>query len=246
MRTLYGLRISLYTEKARWALDHHELPFHYHEHVPLLGEPLLRLKSKGRPPGTKATVPLLVDGDEAFTTSLAIARHADAIGTGAPLFAPGREEEVERWAARSDRIIEIGRTSLIRGMASSPEAQRENLPDLVPGPLKGALGALVTMGVGYVGSKHAVAHDSAAVAAETRPVLDELRAAVARGPYLATDSFGFADAAIATALGALRPHEAAPLGPATRALLTQPALADEYADLLAWRDEIYRKHRARA
>lgn len=33
------------------------------------------------------------------------------------------------------------------------------------------------------------------------------------------------------------------LGPATRAVWTQPALAAEFADLLAWRDGLYAAHR---
>jgi glutathione S-transferase len=34
-----------------------------------------------------------------------------------------------------------------------------------------------------------------------------------------------------------------PLGPATRAVWTQPELAAEFSDLVAWRDRLYERHR---
>jgi glutathione S-transferase len=34
------------------------------------------------------------------------------------------------------------------------------------------------------------------------------------------------------------------LGPATRAVWTNPKLAEDYADLLAWRDRLYADHRS--
>jgi hypothetical protein len=36
------------------------------------------------------------------------------------------------------------------------------------------------------------------------------------------------------------------MGGATRACFTQPALAEEFSDLLAWRDACYEAHRRRA
>ena len=47
-RTLYGLSLSPWTERARWALDHHGVAYDYHEHVPMLGEVLLRMKARTR------------------------------------------------------------------------------------------------------------------------------------------------------------------------------------------------------
>ena len=35
------------------------------------------------------------------------------------------------------------------------------------------------------------------------------------------------------------------LGPATRGVWTQPALAAEFSDLIAWRDELYARQRRR-
>jgi glutathione S-transferase len=35
------------------------------------------------------------------------------------------------------------------------------------------------------------------------------------------------------------------LGPATRQVWSQPELAAEFADLIAWRDTLYERHRAK-
>ena len=53
----------------------------------------------------------------------------------------------------------------------------------------------------------------------------------------------FADVAIAASLQALVPRARAPFGPGTRAVWENPALAREYEDLVAWRDDVYAKHR---
>ena len=243
MRTLYGLTISLFTEKALFALDHHVIPYQFHEHVPLIGELFLRLKSKGRATGTKATVPLLVDGDESLTSSIAIAQYADRIGSGAKLFSAEHDEAIAHFAALSDQIIEMGRTRLVHGMRGNHEAQLENTPAWVPGPLRGAFAPSVALATSFIASKHKVTSDSGEVIARARPALEEVRAALAKGPYLVGDSFSFADIAIASALGVVKPHANMPVGPATRVILTQETLVDELADLLSWRDEVYRQHR---
>jgi glutathione S-transferase len=103
MRTLYGLSQSPWTEKARWALDHHSVAYRYHEHVPVLGELLLRAKARSRPRGTKASVPLLTDGDAVLCSSLAIARHAESIGRGDPLASADRTGHPRDLAERRPR-----------------------------------------------------------------------------------------------------------------------------------------------
>jgi glutathione S-transferase len=41
----------------------------------------------------------------------------------------------------------------------------------------------------------------------------------------------------------VKPHARATVGPRTREAWTQPELAREFADVLAWRDAVYAKHR---
>jgi glutathione S-transferase len=245
MRTLYGLSQSPWTEKARWALEHHAIAYRYHEHVPVLGELLLRLKARSRPAGTKASVPLLVDAEKVLPSSLAIARHADGVGSAEPLFPKGKESEVERWAEVSDRIIAAGRVRVLAGLRKNRDAQREALPPFVPGPLRSAFTPVSLTAAIFLGSKYDVPREvGPATDAILRSAFDEVRRALGeprRGTLL--EEFTFADVAIAASLQALMPRARAPFGPGTRATWEHPVLAREYEDLLAWRDEVYAKHR---
>lgn len=101
----------------------------------------------------------------------------------------------------------------------------------------------VAMGTSFLASKHRVDEDLDAVASKARIGLEEARAALAKGPYLTGSSFGFADIAMASALGVITPLPNCPFGPATRAMLTYQPLADEFHDLMKWRDEVYEQHR---
>lgn len=245
MRTLYGLQQSPWTEKARWALDHHTIAYRYHEHVPVLGEVFLRMKARSRPPGTKASVPLLADGGRAFCSSLEIARHAETIGRGDPLFPKESADVITKWADASDEIIGAGRVWVLAGLGESREAQREALPSFIPGPLRSVMTPVAKTASWFLGSKYDVPRSADSLAAEAdkvRPVLDEVRAALKGKKYLAGD-LSFADVAVASSLQALRPRARAPIGPATRAIWSNEALARDYSDLLEWRDAIYAKHR---
>src|SRR5258706_291036 len=110
-RTLVMLPVSPWSERARWVLDHHALPYRTMIHVPFLGELRLRrlVGERGRP----ATVPVLLDGNERLTQSWDIARHADRIGAGAKLFPPGRDDDVRRWNTLADQSAAAGRALVL-------------------------------------------------------------------------------------------------------------------------------------
>lgn len=239
MRTLYGLSQSPWTHRARWALEHHGITYRYHEHLPMLGEPLLRRKAGVK----KATVPLLSDGDRAIMGSFAIARHAEASGRGAPLFPRDRDDEIERYDAVAERISNVGRAWVMKRLSESRAAQREALPSFMPAVVRSALAPSAAMAVSFLVKKHGVPTDvDVEIRQVMRPALEELRGALSDKPYL-LGSFTYADVTVACALGALRPHDSTPIGPATREVWTNEALASEFDDLLMWRDAVYRKHR---
>ena len=74
MSDLYGIAYSPWTMKARWALDHHKIPYRYREHLILFGMPELRWRLKK--PFGDITVPLLVNGGgNSVMDSFEIARH---------------------------------------------------------------------------------------------------------------------------------------------------------------------------
>lgn len=244
-RTLFGLRVSPWTERARWALDHHKMAYAYHEHVPMLGEVLLRRKART----SKASVPLLSDGDDVVMGSLEIAKHAERERGGAPLFPAGKDDEVDHWADVAERITKAGRDRLLCRMVASRKAQAESLPSFVPGGLRGALAPTAGMAIRFLARKYGSGSDLAAAetrAEETiRPLLEEIREAIKDGGYvLSKDCFTFADVAVASSLQVLRPRTEMTLGPATREAWTNEKLADEYEDLVAWRDTVYAKHRS--
>ncbi len=240
-RTLYGLMQSPWTERARWALDHHGVTYAYHEHVPMLGEVLLRRKART----SKASVPLLADGDDVVMGSFEIAKHAEKIGRGAPLFPRDKDAEVAHWADVAERMTRAGRVWLFSRFGKRKAAQAEALPSFVPGGLRGAFAPSAGMAIRFLAKKYDVSENAEAEVEHTlRPLLLDLRAAIGKGTYLlAPSSFSFADVAMASTLHVVRPRERLQLGPAMREAWTNEALAEEFGDLLTWRDAIYAKHR---
>lgn len=244
-RRLYAESFAPWCEKARWALDHHEVPYRVVEHVPLIGEPALRLAAR-RPFG-HVTVPLLVDGPDVVMGSFDIAVRAERDGRGAPLFPRGREDEIAAWNERSEAVMIAGRAMLLARMRDSPDALAEQLPPFVPDALRPALRGLAAAGVRHLQRKYAIRPgEEARHDAVSREALDALRAALSGGRrYVLGDGFTHADVAMATSLQFVLPVDARyiALGPATRAAWTNPTLAEDYADVLAWRDRLYAEHR---
>ena len=237
---LYAIPYSPWSEKARWALDHHRADYAEVLYQPRLGERSLR-KRTGKP--GKVTVPVLFDGAEAFTDSLDIARHADAVGQGAPLFPPGREDEVVRWNAMADEALAHGRVRATIATRDTPGAWRASLPPPLHRLPAFLHGPIVRYATGYLLGKYPV-EDATIPAAEAR-----IRAACValrgglRGRDTLLDGFSFADIAMAQALQFVRPHASLPVGRSAQPCWTSEDLAAEFADLLAWRDALYARHR---
>jgi glutathione S-transferase len=244
---------SPWSERARWALDHHGLAYRETAYTPMLGEPWLRLRiRKFRGP---VSIPVLFADGEIVRESVEIARWADRAAAAAsgggggapPLFPAGEERAVDAWVRRADALMEAGRVLSVPRVMGDGAARRESLPAAIPGVLRGVLEPMARMGGAYLSRKYAL-HDRDPIAAESaiRAVLGELRAALSGSrTHLVGDGLTFADVAMAAALMFVRPvdHPAVPLGPGLRAAYTSAALAGEYADLLAWRDRLYTTHR---
>lgn len=244
MRTFYGLRYSSWTEKALWALEHHRVSFRYREHTPLIGEPLLRWRT---PKGVHPSVPMMLDEGGAITGSFNVAKRAEALGQGAPLFPPEAAELIARWEETGDRVLHVARSRVLVGMLQNPRAQRESLASAVPGFLLGLLAPSAKLGVRFVARKHRAASDVEAAIRETVvPALEQLRTGLRGRPYLG-DGFTYADINAAAMLQFVRPPDERylPIGPGTREVWTHASLAARYPDLLEWRDGLYAKHRLR-
>lgn len=208
----------------------------------MLGEPVIRLWM--RRPFDKVTVPLLIDGDTRLGDSQAIARWAAERGHGPTLFPAAHDAELTALNALSDRILQAGRGRVTPRLSRSEAACLEALPR----PLRRlgwAGSSMASLGARFVMRKYGTAatSDQDHLAA-MRAGLIEVRAALAGRRYV-FGAFTYAEIALAVALQPVRPvsDDHLRLGPATRAVWTEPELADEFADLLAWRDAIYDAHR---
>jgi glutathione S-transferase len=236
-RTLYGLSQSPWTERARWALDHHGATYQYHEHVPMLGEVFLRAKARVK----KASVPLLVDGDTVVMGSFEIAKHAEAIGRGAALFPRNKDAQVAHFIDIAERISRIARGWVLRRLMASPKALAEALPSFIPGPLRGISAPTTKMALSFLIRKYDATADDDEVNRTLRSIYEDIRAELAGDAYL-LGTFSVADIAIASTIQGLRPRPDS-LPPATAEAWTNEVLAPDFADLLRWRDEVYKKHR---
>jgi glutathione S-transferase len=243
-RTLVSLHVSPWSERAKWALDHHRLRYRVIEHMPVLGE--RRLRRLVGPDKPRATVPVLVAGSEVLTESWDIARYADREGQGEKLVPAEREAEVRAWAAVADETMQAGRALVVAGILRSAAALDEQNPPAVPRWLRPALRPTTRVLTRMFARKYALPFD--ALEGEERKVrsgLDRLRAGLAVGsPYL-LGTFSYADVAMASLLQGVVPvaDRYLRLGPGTREAWTHRPLADDYADLVRWRDALYQEKR---
>lgn len=243
--TLVAISYSPWSERARWALDHHDVSYREQEHLPFLAEPILRLRMR-KLRGT-VSVPVLLTEHGAIEDSWDIARHAEAVGGRASLFSD--LEACRSWTDRSQLAMEAGRARASDATLADPEAQREALPPLIPGALRGA-----STGVTRWAAKKLVRKYGRGDGDAMPTLLADARAALDGGDHLVGASFSFADIALCGALEFVSPyaggargtragHRRYRRGPATRRVWTDEALAREYADLLEWRDRTYANHR---
>lgn len=243
MRTLVGEAPSPWSEKARWALDHHRVPYAYREHYPLIGEPSLRLRAR-RLRGRVST-PMLLTQEGALIDSLRIAQYAERQGRGPALFPAGHEAQVLGWAARSEAALMAARVLYLDRLRHDRAAKLELQPGSFPRPVRRLALPLVDVAISFLRRKYGMP-DSATAAASLARELEALRSALAGGKrYLVGDGFTFADIAMAVTLQFVSPVAGRylVLGPATRAACTHPGLAARYPDLVAWRDGLYARHR---
>lgn len=237
--TLYAASFSPWSEKARWALAVSGVAFQESDFTPLLSEAGLRLATRNfsRP----ISVPTLTGAGEPITDSLRIARWADRNRN--VLFPEPHEEAIEEWNYRCDAALAAGRILATRRVAGSEPARRESLPRPLRGALYPFFAPLTDLGIAHITRKYGFGDATAEAAEQTlRRTFDAGRQAIAAG-HPVGERFTFADIALACSLHFVSPHPSLRMGAATRAAFTQPALADEYADLLAWRERCYERHR---
>jgi glutathione S-transferase len=246
VRRLVSLHVSPWSERARWALDHHRLDYLKIQHVPFVGERRLRRLSgkKDRP-----TVPILLLDGETLTDSWDIALYADRVGQGSKLIPEDRRAQIRAFIDLADQTMSEARGLVTAAILASPAALDETLPATIPSFLRPLLRPSARYGSRWFARKYGVRlEETAAPLAKYRTTLLSLRESLAKSPSYLVGTFSYADIVMAGLLQGVSP---APdrywrLGPATRKAWTQVDLASEFADLLAWRDRLYEMHRISA
>jgi glutathione S-transferase len=238
---------SPWSERARWALDHHHIAYRPIEHLPMVYEPVLRVATAAIAKNAerlfiKPTVPILVHDGKLFADSLSIAEHAEEIGDGTQLFPDAVRADVLGWVDAADKLLDSGRSRMMDRLVDADAALLETLPP--PLRLLGPVAvASARLGARFVRQKHA---DRTASAAEHEArmdaVLDRIERALDGKDYL-TGSFTFADAAIAAALDVVNVRASSPLGEASRKVWGEPQLAKVHPRVIAWRDRVYAERR---
>jgi glutathione S-transferase len=243
-RKLVSLHVSPWSERAKWALDHHGLAYEVVEHLPIVGEG--RLRRLVGPDKPQATVPVLVDGAGVLSESWDIAVYADRVGKGSKLIPPEREAAIRTWAARSDEAMQAGRPLVMAAMLASPAALDEAAPPFVPAFIRPLFRPVARRVTHAFVAKYGVRLDDESTHLDVmRTALAEVRKALGSGAGFLLGSFTYADIAVATMIQGVSPVDDRyiRLRPATRIVWTRAELAKEFADLIAWRDELYATRR---
>jgi glutathione S-transferase len=239
------LKTSPWSERAKWALDHHGLAYETVQHTPFLGEFRLR-RLAGGDGKKRVTTPVLVDGDRVVSDSWDIALYADREGKGVPLVSAERESEIRRWNDVANDAMGASRTLLVPRLLASGPALDSTLPPFFPRWIRPALRPVTRYATRWFSRKYELRlADEDAKVAEIRGALEQLRRALSTSsPYL-LGSFSYADIVMAIVLQGVVPVDDRyfPLEPPMRAAWIRDDLAVEFSDLLAWRDLVYERHR---
>jgi glutathione S-transferase len=242
-RKLVVLRYSPWSERARWALDHHAVPYELVQHEPFLGEPRLRRLVGNRT--KRPTVPVLITEEAVLTDSWDIARYADGLGAHAKLFPADRAAEIRELASVADEAMASGRMLVVHSLLASNAALDEALPAFIPTFLRPLFRPFARYGTAWFGRKYGVnLADTETPRGVLRAALETFRQRLGGRAYV-LGSFSYADIVLCSLLQGIRPPETehVRLRPATRAAWTQHDLAREFEDLLTWRDALYRTQR---
>ncbi len=243
MIVLTALPFSPWSEKAKWALDHHRVTYQYQVYFPLLGE--LKLRLQQRKLSGRITVPVLHTGETWLTDSFAIAQYADRIGGGTRLFPEGKLAEISEWNQRSEAALAAGRAVTMLAMAREPGAALAFLPSAVPAALKPLLLPVAKQALASFVKKYRMQDQADTHESIYQHELDRLSQALSGRRYLIGDTLSYADITMALIVQGLSPVDERymPRIPGVRPSASPTALQRRYADLITWRDELYAQHR---
>ncbi|HEX6115897.1 MAG TPA: glutathione S-transferase family protein [Solirubrobacterales bacterium] len=244
---LWQIKVSHYSEKVRWALDHKGVE--HERKAPPPGPHMVFALLKSR--GASKTFPLLDLDGRTYADSTDIVAALEERWPEPPLY-PSDPEDRRRALALEDFFDEeVGpytRLYAWHEITRDPEIAARLLRDDLPGPLKGAARAVVPAAGAFLQLRYGVKSDEAAAEARVKieAGFDRLEVELGDGEYLVGDSFTVADL---TAAALLYPTVLPPEGPQ----LPEPPAAyrefqAEFADRRGFRyvEEMFARHRNRA
>lgn len=204
----------------------------------MIGEIPMRFRA-GKWSG-KLSVPLLIDEGKTVQGSLEIAEHLDAHGKNTPLVPKEKRAEISTFFDEIELAMRAARERFTHDLRNDPEAQREAVPGFFRAI--GMAGPTAKMGSWFIVGKYDA--KEGAVEDRIRKGLAAVRNAVGKKEYV-FDSFSFADIIGASVVQTVHAFDEKYLEipPGTKRLWHHDALAKEFADVIAWRDRLYEKHR---
>lgn len=243
MNELVGMYFSPWTERARWALDYHKIPYRYVEYTTLLGQPLLRLRA-GKPFG-KVSVPLLITPNERVNDSFEIAAYSDRKSEKEPLVPSAHFEEIRNWTESAELALYSARLRATRRIQVSSEALADRLPDYTPKVLRKAFVPMAYVATEYILRKYQLEDDGDEKLLRNMDEFFNKANNALSGRRLVFDNLSFADIVIATAIQAITPVEDKYiyLGSPSRKCMCEPTLEKKYSSLIKWRDVVYEQYR---
>jgi glutathione S-transferase len=236
---LYCIEISPWSEKARWALDFHKLPYKPIEFISLFMAPVLKLKTLfKRKSGKKLTVPLLIDGREVYTESFDIALYAQNKANNEQLLPKADLDRIKRLDAISERLLNVFRAQVFHRTKTNHEAKLERLIFL-PEKQRESAAKWVDPMIRFLEKKYPVDESESTVS-----LLEQIRTELNGRSYV-LDEFSYADMTLAQPLQFITPldNKYIKLGDHQRETMEDAELAKEFKDLIEWRDQLYEKHR---
>lgn len=261
--TLVGLSYSPWTLRARWVLDYHGIPYHYHEHLLLFEMPFLRLQT-GRFRGPLG-VPVLIgrqsNGNSSggpgvarrfvVEDSFAIALWAEAqLPSSAPFLIPALlRSQIEEDRDQLESVLDSGRALTLLRTAADRDIALGSLPAFIPELLRPVSIPLVKTVVRYLDSEFGSFQRTEQE--HRQRMRDGLRLFWGRlqknrgrlYPHASAGESGltFSDLALALALQFVSPaaDQWIPLTRGMRKGWADDELAIEFRELLSWRDQLF-------
>ncbi|MBT4519499.1 MAG: glutathione S-transferase [Halieaceae bacterium] len=236
---LYCIDYSPWSEKAKWALDFHNIKYRKIPYSPLMAAPALKFKVRKKVRlRNKLTVPILIDGNDIYADSFDVARYSERSGQSEQLFPAPHVERIKKLDGLSERLLNLLRAEVFARMEEIPEAKLEKLAKMPDNARRVSL-MIFDVIVKYLVRKYPTDNGES-----IRLLLEDIRGEVNDRPYI-LDSFSYADITLAQPLQFISPvkDEYVKLGKFQRKTMEDNELADEFSDLLAWRDKLYEIHR---